>query len=43
MEEAAVAEFLVRNHKPMTRSDARYFGLERNTPIQHEIWAAAGN
>jgi hypothetical protein len=36
LEEGAVAEFLSRNHKPMSEEDKLHFGL--NVPL-----AAAGN
>jgi hypothetical protein len=43
LEEGAVAEFLARSHKPMSREDAQHFGLEWAMPFRHGGWAAAGN
>ena len=48
-DERAVAEFLVRHHKPMTADEARYFGLDpipshqaEECAAQNELAASAG-
>ena len=35
LEEEAVISFLIKNHKPMGTSEARYFGLDPNSVVQH--------